>query len=123
MLGISFSEILLILIVALVVFGPEQVPSIAANIGKSLACLRQLSFNLRQQLYQQTGLKQIDNLRQEMQSTLNDIKQHFTPHSPDHSQQLMSNLNEQQMLYQDFYFFYQPELDFEHQPELFDELL
>lgn len=40
MLDFSFSEILLILVVAFIVFGPERLPEIAHKIGKLVAGLR-----------------------------------------------------------------------------------
>jgi sec-independent protein translocase protein TatB len=40
MLDFSFSEIVLILVVAFVVFGPERLPEVANKLGKIIGSLR-----------------------------------------------------------------------------------
>jgi TatA/E family protein of Tat protein translocase len=40
MFGLGFSEILLILVVALLVFGPKRLPEIAQGLGRALGDLR-----------------------------------------------------------------------------------
>lgn len=51
MFGISFSELLLIGIVALVVFGPERLPEVLRMVGKLTGQLRKTSDQLRRELY------------------------------------------------------------------------
>ena len=52
MIGISFEQLILLLVLALILFGPEKLPQIAEKIGKWMAKLRQASSDLTQQ-YQQ----------------------------------------------------------------------
>lgn len=52
MIGISFEQIILLLVLALILFGPERLPEIAEKIGKWVAKLRQASTDFTQQ-YQQ----------------------------------------------------------------------
>jgi TatA/E family protein of Tat protein translocase len=47
MFGLGFTEILVILVVALVVFGPDRLPELARNLGKGLAEFRRASNDLR----------------------------------------------------------------------------
>lgn len=54
MFGVGFTEILVILIVALLVFGPQRLPELARSLGKSLAEFRRASSDLRQSLYEAT---------------------------------------------------------------------
>jgi sec-independent protein translocase protein TatA len=50
MFGIGFPELVVILIVALLVFGPARLPELARSLGKGLAEFRRASNDLRQSL-------------------------------------------------------------------------
>ena len=41
MFSIGFSEVLLLLVVSLVVLGPDKLPGVAEKVGKTLAAVRQ----------------------------------------------------------------------------------
>lgn len=49
MFGLGFGEILVILVIALLVFGPEKLPEIARTLGKTAAELRRGMDDLRQE--------------------------------------------------------------------------
>lgn len=51
-MGISFESIILILVLALILFGPEKLPELAEKIGKWVAKLRQASTDLTQHYHQ-----------------------------------------------------------------------
>ncbi len=59
MFGISFSEIVLIALIALVVVGPQKLPSMLLSIGKGIAKIRRMTNDVRAQ----TGIDEI--LREE----------------------------------------------------------
>ncbi len=48
--SLGFGEILLILLLALIIFGPRRLPEMGRTIGKSLKEFRQATSDLRQEL-------------------------------------------------------------------------
>ena len=55
MFGIDFSEILVILVIALVVLGPEKLPKLAQTIGRWLGRARAMARQFREQLEQEAS--------------------------------------------------------------------
>lgn len=51
MFGIGFTELLLVMLVALLVFGPEQLPDLAKKLGRFMAVLRTNADSLRREFY------------------------------------------------------------------------
>ncbi|MBN1355640.1 twin-arginine translocase TatA/TatE family subunit [bacterium] len=47
MFGIGFQEILIILVVVLIIFGPKKLPELARLIGKGLAEFRRATYDLK----------------------------------------------------------------------------
>jgi len=117
--GINLSEIVLIVVIALLLFGPEQLPGIARKAGKVFASLRNLRANLSSQFYEQIGLQQINQIKDDLQQTMAQLKQSIS--ATNSNQQRLTNFTEAEFSSQEFMFLYQPELDFDYQPELFDE--
>ncbi len=68
-LGIGIPEVMLILILALVVLGPERLPGVAKEIVKGFFRLRNLSKELTGQLEQELGMEELKEL-----NNLKDIK-------------------------------------------------
>lgn len=56
MFGISFEELLVLMILALILFGPEKLPEYSAKLGRMVAKLRQASSEVTEQI--QTSIYQ-----------------------------------------------------------------
>ena len=50
MFGIGMTEIVVILVIALLIFGPSKLPELARSLGKDFGEFRRASYDLRQSL-------------------------------------------------------------------------
>ena len=57
-LGMGSLEILLILVVALIIWGPERIPEIAKTLGKVMRTIRKASFDLTAQVTKELELEE-----------------------------------------------------------------
>jgi sec-independent protein translocase protein TatB len=64
--GISFENMLLILLVALIIFGPERLPEIAGKIGRWVNDFRRMSTEVRQEVSQEFKLNEFQKLKSEV---------------------------------------------------------
>lgn len=111
MFGISFSEIILILLLCLVVFGPKQLPQIASRIGVVILSLQHFWTKTRNEIYHHTGINEIRQTHQDVLHTYHQIKNNIRTNT------IISNTT----LPSSHTTLHQAELDFNRQPELFDE--
>lgn len=56
MFGLSFGEVLIIMVVALLVLGPERLPKVAKNVGKGMREFRRATGGFRQVLEEELYL-------------------------------------------------------------------
>jgi sec-independent protein translocase protein TatB len=68
MFGIGMPEMLLILAVALIVFGPKRLPELAKSLGRALGEFKRATSDLKQSIETDTGL---DEIKKDIKSQVN----------------------------------------------------
>ena len=53
--GIGLGELLLILVLALIIWGPKKLPDIAQKLGKTIRALRKATFDLTTEVTKEIG--------------------------------------------------------------------
>lgn len=74
MFDLSFTEMLLAGVVALVVLGPERLPKVARTVGEWVGKIQRLAANVKSELAAQADYAQIAKIKQEMESAAQDIR-------------------------------------------------
>jgi len=85
MLGIGFTEVLAIAVIALIFIGPDDLPKFARNIGRFLNELKRGSDRFVDDFKSATDMKDLNRLKSDMTASL-DLENHETstqtkPHS------------------------------------------
>ena len=75
MLDVSFTEMLVILIVALIVIGPERLPRVARTIGHLLGRARRYVDNVKNDIRYEIELEELRRLKNSVQETTHSIEQ------------------------------------------------
>jgi sec-independent protein translocase protein TatB len=77
--GIGFSELVFILIIAMMIFGPRRLPEIAAKMGKFVADMRRMSQGLMAEWQREIAvagrLEEIEQARKDIQAIKEDLVQ------------------------------------------------
>ncbi len=81
MLGVGWTEMLVIGVVALIVIGPKELPSLMQKIGRFAGTVRRMGADFQRELNRTTGLDEVKNLRnaiaQPLKSTTDAIRKEF----------------------------------------------
>ena len=107
MFGISFSEIILIFIIALLVLGPKQLHNITLKAREFIVAFRRFSTNLKKEVYEQSGLNELQNTKHMLLNGYQDLKSSIIS---THYTSRQTNVIEEPI---------QAELEFDKEPELF----
>jgi len=59
--GIGFGEVLLILILALIIWGPRRLPEIARTLGRAVRALRKSTYDFTSQVTKELDIKETDS--------------------------------------------------------------
>ena len=73
--GIGFLEILLILVIALIIFGPGKLPEIARMMGRAVRILRKATFDLTTAVTKELSMEEKDRPSQSRANSDNKTKE------------------------------------------------
>lgn len=82
MLGIGAEELLLVLVVALLVLGPERLPRMARDVGRVVGDLRRTSDEFREEFLQADKFLQAEKLLEKHSSTPAPVGEPAPPQVP-----------------------------------------
>lgn len=85
MFGIGITEIIIILIVALLVVGPKKLPELAKTLGRGMAEFRKTADDFKESIYQDDTNVEADLKGAEQQHKTTKIAYPVAPHDPENS--------------------------------------
>ena len=74
MFGVSITELIVIFLVALVLFGPDQLPQMARQLGKLMGDLKKGSDSVRREFYN-TVYPPAQEIRRDLSASAQDLRQ------------------------------------------------
>ncbi len=91
MLGLGWTEMLVIGVVALIFIGPKDLPIVMGRIGKVMGQIRRMGAEFQREINRTTGLDEVRNLRNSITSplkqTADEIRKEFNTMTPTGQQQ------------------------------------
>lgn len=77
MFGLSFSELLVIGIVALIVLGPERLPKVARTIGHLTGRAQRYVSDIKNDIQREMDIQELSKLKKDVESAATDMRQSF----------------------------------------------
>ena len=74
MFDISFFEIMIISIIALIVVGPERLPQVARTLGHLMGRCRQFIYSVKTDIHNEIRMEELKNMHNTMQETVHSIE-------------------------------------------------
>jgi sec-independent protein translocase protein TatB len=86
MLGLGWTEMLVIGVIALIVIGPKDLPVVMSRIGKVAGQIRRMGSDFQREINKSTGLDEVRNLRNSitapLKKTSDEIRKEFNAMTP-----------------------------------------
>jgi len=74
MFDISFMELLIILMVALIVIGPERLPTVARTIGHLYGRCRNFMYSVRTDIHNEMRMEELKKMQSSVQDTVDSLE-------------------------------------------------
>jgi sec-independent protein translocase protein TatB len=81
MFDISFMELLVISMVALIVIGPERLPAVARTIGHLYGRCRSFVYSIRTDIHNEMRMEELKKMHHSMQDTVHTIEDSVQQHA------------------------------------------
>ena len=81
MFDISFMELLVISMVALIVIGPERLPAVARTIGHLYGRCRSFVYSIRTDIHNEMRMEELKKMHHSMQETVHSIEDSVQQHA------------------------------------------
>ena len=72
--NIGPTELILIFVIALLVFGPKKLPEIGRSVGKALREFKKTSEEIKSRIEEEIDASEIKDIRKDIQSGVDDLK-------------------------------------------------
>ena len=70
MFDVSFSELVVIAVVALIVIGPEKLPKVARTLGALMGRMQRYMTDIKEEVNREVRFQELQQLQQEIQATV-----------------------------------------------------
>jgi TatA/E family protein of Tat protein translocase len=77
--NIGFPELILILIIALLIFGPKKLPEIGKSLGKAISELKRASNELKETIEDEIRAEEIKKFEENLESEIGRNEEEETP--------------------------------------------
>jgi len=77
--NIGFPELLIILTIALLVFGPRKLPEVGKSLGKALREFRKTSDEIKEKIEEEIQAEDFKGIKTEIEQDIKDIKESTKP--------------------------------------------
>ena len=81
MFDVGISELLVIGVVALVVIGPERLPTVARTVGALLGRAQRYFNEVKSEVSRELQLDELKRMREQAESQLRSVEQHIASHT------------------------------------------